>query len=155
MKILPERGCCEGDPVNSYLFILAIEVLMLRIFNCNNIHPWKSLKNNSHLQDGYADDLSIFLTRLKGSNKKQTDAILYILKEFEDISGLCINISQPKICPFGPLIVPSDSEERKLNKAVLKDTGLEITNEFKLIGIKFTPSLKRVNFNHLQYLSNI
>ena len=56
MKILLERGCHQGDPIASYLFILAIEVLMLRIFNYKDIHPWKSLKNNSHLQDGYADN---------------------------------------------------------------------------------------------------
>ena len=39
MKILPERGCRQGNPVARYLFILAIKVLMLRIFNCKDIHP--------------------------------------------------------------------------------------------------------------------
>ena len=48
--------------------------------------------NNPHLQDGYADDLSIFLNRLKGSNKNKTDAILKNLKDFEDIPGLCVNL---------------------------------------------------------------
>ena len=47
MKILLERGCRQGNP--GYLFILAIEVLMLRIFSCTNIYPYKSLGNNVHL----------------------------------------------------------------------------------------------------------
>ena len=87
MKILLEGGCSQGDPVACYLFILAIEVMMLRIFSCADIYLWKSIKNNFHLQDRYADDLSIFLRRLNSSNKRQTDEILKILKKFEDISG--------------------------------------------------------------------
>ena len=44
---------------------------------------------------------------------------------------------------------------KKLDKIALKDPILEITNGFKLLGIKFTPSLENVNLNYQQYLSNI
>ena len=155
LKILLKRGCGQGDPVADYLFIFAIEVLMLRINNCKNIYPWKSRKNNIHLQEGYADDLSIFLRRLEGSNKKQTNAIPKIPKSFEDISSLLVNISKTQICPFEPPKNPNDSEDRNFDKEALKETGFEIINNLKLLGIKFTPSLKNICHNYTQYLSNI
>ena len=121
---------------------------MLRIRNCADIYTWKSLKNNAHLQDGYMDDLSIFLRRMKGSNKNQTNAILNILSDFEDISGLFVNIFKTQICPFGPPKIPADSKDRNFDKVALKETGLEITNKFKLLGIKFTPSLKDIHHKY-------
>ena len=88
-------------------------------------------------------------------NKKQTDANLEILKEFEDISGLFVNIFKTQICMFDPLIDTSDYEERKMDKADMNDKGLEITSIFKTVGIKFTQCFKKVNQNYIQYLSNI
>ena len=119
-KIHLERGCCHGDSVAGYLFIKAIEVLMLRIFRCLNIYPWKFIKNNAHLQDRYADDFFISIRRQKGSNKRQTNAILKILEEFEDISGVWVNISKTQICPLGTPLATSDYKERKLDKAVMR-----------------------------------
>ena len=51
--------------------------------------------------------------------------------------------------------IPEDSKERKFEKMALKDTSLEITNNFKLLQIKFTPSLKKIDLNYQQYLSSI
>ena len=39
---------------------------MLRIATDKNLSPWKSLEGRKHILDGYADDLSIFLSLLPG-----------------------------------------------------------------------------------------
>ena len=120
MDISRTRCCHKGDPNAGYL---TIEVLMLRITSSKKIHPWRSIKNNSHLQDGYADDLSIILEVQKGCKKSQTDTILKILEEFEDISRLCVNISKTQTGPFGPLH-DKDHEAINANKEDVKDTRL-------------------------------
>ena len=44
-----------------YLFILAIEVLLLKLFASKNITPWTSKKNLQMMAEGYADDLKPYI----------------------------------------------------------------------------------------------
>ena len=58
------RGCRQGTPIAGYLFILAIEVLMLIIATYNNLHPWRSLKDRKHILDVLTKDLTKVLTKV-------------------------------------------------------------------------------------------
>ena len=103
------RGCRQGDPIAGYLFILSIEILLLKIKNHPDILPWKSIKGNPQICDGYADDLNIYiqLTNLT----KQLNTLLKIFNDFKRISGLTINIGKTKYVKFG----------------INKDTDIQIT----------------------------
>ena len=55
-----KRGCRQGDPISGYLFILCIEILALALRN-SKAKPYQTHKGNEHLQEQYADDMTIFL----------------------------------------------------------------------------------------------
>ena len=55
------RGCRQGDPIASYLFIISIEILAHRLRNDPKILGFSIGNNLKHLLEIYADDLSIFL----------------------------------------------------------------------------------------------
>ena len=102
-EIFLGRGCRQGNPISGYLFILAVETLIIALMNHPDIFPYSTKKKNSHLLDCYADDLTIFLANLRTKDQiiKQLNAILEILKKFERISGLSVYLTKTKIAPFG------------------------------------------------------
>ena len=93
------RGCRQGDPIAGYLFILSIEILLLKIKNHPKIIPWRSVKGNEQICDGYADDLNIYIKMQ--NTTKQLKTLLKIFNDFKDISGLTINIVKTKYVKFG------------------------------------------------------
>ena len=81
------RGCRQGDPIASYLFILSIKILAHRLRNDPNIAGF-SFGDHSHLLEIYADDMSIFLE----PNAQNIRAVVQILEKFFQISGLKISV---------------------------------------------------------------
>ena len=139
-RIPLERGCRQGDPIAGYMFILCLEILLIKISKDNLIKPWVSKKGHAHLIDGYADDLNIFLS---SSSKEQSETMLNrllgIFQAFKEISGLTINISKTKYVMFGPTrkhIQPSNTPFEKLKE-----------DHFKLLGIKLNPKLTKLEIN--------
>ena len=60
-RIRVGRGCRHGDPIAGYLFIICVELLLLKLHNCKDIHPWSTISNHQKLLDAYADDINLFL----------------------------------------------------------------------------------------------
>ena len=54
------RGCRQGDPIASILFILCIEIMAIKLRGSNEIKGYK-MDNLENLLSLYADDRSIFL----------------------------------------------------------------------------------------------
>ncbi|XP_071729292.1 uncharacterized protein [Rutidosis leptorrhynchoides] len=97
--LLPEMGVRQGAPLSPFLFILASEGLnyLLKVATKEKLIKGVEVGNDkvivSHLQ--YADDTIIF-----GKwNKSEVRHVLTILKCFEDLSGLKINLN--KSCAYG------------------------------------------------------
>ena len=132
------RGCRQGDPIAGYLFILSIEILLLKIKNHPDILPWKSIKGNTQVCDGYADDLNIYI-QLQNP-EKQLGILLKIFNDFQRISGLTINIGKTKYVKFG--INPHNDIQ------ITQSPFEQVTEDnFKLLGVLLNPELSHLEIN--------
>ena len=84
------RGVRQGDPLSPYLFIVAVEVLALALRQENSIKGVKINKTEIKLLQ-YADDTTCFISDIKSAK-----LFLKMLKDFENIPGLKVNIEKLK-----------------------------------------------------------
>ena len=80
------QGCRQGDSIASLLFIIAIEVLCIKLRNKGAIAGYK-IRNFRAFLSLYADDCSIFLSYTE-SDLRNT---IRVLNEFYKVSGLKIH----------------------------------------------------------------
>ena len=83
------RGCRQGDPVSTFLFILCAEILGIMIRNNMNISGI-IINDKEHKLSQYADD-TLFL--LDGTSKS-LNATLNVLYEYSQFSGLKVNFEK-------------------------------------------------------------
>ena len=87
-----------------YLFILCIGILAPAPRN-SKAKPYQTQKGNEHLQEQYADDLTIFLEYVDGDddlNALNIKNILNVLNEFFVLSGLVSTKPRPCFYPARP-----------------------------------------------------
>ena len=108
-RIRVGRGCRQGDPIAGYLFIICIELLLLKLQSCKHVLPWSTTTNHHKLLDAYADDINLFLAY--NHSTQQLSHILHILDNFKKLSGLSTNISKTKYPPF-----PSAPPQHSIHK---------------------------------------
>ena len=128
------RGCRQGDPIASYLFIICIEILAHRLRNDQSVKGFQ-VGNLSHLLEIYADDLTIFLTPSSDILRRVID----ILSSFKKISGLKISVGKTKAVWFG--------KSFNSNQKLCPDLNLKWSKTFTLLGINFENSLEGMEKN--------
>ncbi|GKE26600.1 putative RNA-directed DNA polymerase, partial [Tanacetum coccineum] len=96
-----ERGLKQGDPLSPFLFLIAAEALQVLTLKACNKCVYKGLSlaedgaNVSLLQ--YADD-ALFFGEWSYSN---ANTLVRILKCFQDVSGLKVNLSKSRLFGVG------------------------------------------------------
>ena len=85
------RGCRQGDPVSPYIFLLCAEILAILIKKNTKIKGI-TIGETEFKVSQYADDTCLILD---GSENSLNEA-LTVLKYFEDLSGLKVNIAKTK-----------------------------------------------------------
>ena len=136
------RGCRQGDPIASFLFIICIEILAIKLRSDKLINGFK-IGNLVHLLEMYADDCSIFLNPTD-VNLRYT---VSVLDHFFKISGLKISISKTKAIWFGA----GSHYDHKL----CPDLPLGWDNEFKLLGIDFDNRLLKMERNYANKVEEV
>ena len=144
-RIKVGRGCRQGDPITGYLFIICIELLLLKLTHSKKIIPWTSAQNHQKLIDAYADDINMFL---KFCNPQaQLLEVLEILEKFRSLSGLKTNVSKTKYALFGNAV---DSIE------ITEKTKITCEKEpFRLLGIYLNGNLDCLDINWERAIKSI
>ena len=142
------RGCRQGDPISGYIFILCIEILLLQLKNNTNIHPYKTKKQNSHLVEGYADDITLYLHYSNNyeNNLNNLYQVVTTLSAYSDISGLNVNIGKTKLSSFGKNLKLLD---------LAREAGIQWCTNFTLLGIKYDCTLSKIDENYDDVLESI
>ena len=128
------RGCRQGDPIASYLFIICIEILAVKLRGDSKIEAFCS-ENLSHLLEIYADDLSVSLNP-SSANLYNT---IKILQEFYALSGLKISVSKTTAIWFG--------SECDSDRKLCENLNLQWSKTFTLLGIHFDNKLEKMQSN--------
>ena len=100
-KIHLEQGVPQGDIISPYIFIIAVEILLIKITKSKNIKGVKIGKSECRAQT-FADDTTILIQREEASLRA---SILYI-EEFKLISGLAANLDKTNVIPYGKFFNP-------------------------------------------------
>ena len=87
-----EQGVPQGDVVSPYIFILAVEILLIKINHTKNLKGITYAKKESR-SETFADDTSIFIQR----NPEYLRECVNILKQFANISGLQCNLEKTSV----------------------------------------------------------
>ena len=121
-----ERGCRQGDPIATNLFLLTAQVLTLMILNNKNIKGI-TIGNYEHKLSQFADDTTLILDGTTHS----LQAALNTLEIFGTMSGLKVNNDKTKLIWMGK----KRGFKEKLNVIINLEWG---NTEFDLLGIKFS-----------------
>ena len=130
------RGCRQGDPWSTYLFILAIEPLAQAIKHNHEITGIQI--GNKEIKLGqYADDT--FLTL---SNSETTiSSAVHCIKDFKLISGLAINVEKTQVIKLG-------EHNSDINCPIL---NIPYIDKFNLLGIHFSTNLQEMDKLNFKY----
>ena len=83
------RGCRQGDPIASFLFIICIEILAHKLRSDKDVKGFR-IGNAWHTLETYADDCSIFLN----PSDDNLRSAINILSNFFKLSGLKISATK-------------------------------------------------------------
>ena len=137
------RGVRQGDPLSSYLFVLAVELLAISVRQNDHIHGIRV--NNLELKIvQYADDTTAILKDLDSITRFTS-----LTKDFQAVSGLKLNESKTEAMWLGPneptFKLPG---KMKWNKEPIKVLGIYLScDSSKMIETNFSIRIKAIKIS--------
>ena len=120
-----ERGARQGDPISAYIFIVALEMVLLAITQNQNIKGIE-IFGHEYIYSSYADDTSFSLR-----DEESIRNTMQIINKFSCFSGLKPNVSKCEIAGIGIL--------KGVHMALCGMKCINLTkNSIKILGLHFS-----------------
>ena len=132
--ILLKQGVPQGDIISPFVFIIAVEILLIKVSSSKNIQGIP-LGNKECRALAYADDTSFGILR----EERSLRACMKYIEQFKSLSGLSANLDKTKVIPIGPITNPKTK--------MCPDIPLEWTDKFTLLGIEIDNQLLQLDLN--------
>ena len=134
-KILLEQGVPQGDIISPFIFIIAVEILLIKITKSRHIRGIKLHTEEEIRAQTFADDTSLLIERCVSSLK----ACVKFINTFSKISGLHANLDKKRVVPFG---LNFDTKD-----ILCPEIPLKWKDSFTLLGIDIDNKLKSIDSN--------
>ena len=133
-KFVLTRGLLQGNPIASYLFLLIIELLAIKIRQNNKIKGLKLPDTQEEiLLAQFADDLGMILE----FNQTGWEETVCEFRDFESCTGMLINYEKSTVYRMGSL--------RQSNARFYSGKKLQWTNEpIKMLGVYVTEDKQKL-----------
>ena len=128
-KIILSQGVPQGDVISPYIFILMVEILLIKINHTKNLKGITYAQHESR-SETFADDTTVFIER---NEHNLRNAVKYIT-QFHSISGLACNIDKTVVIPIGT--------NTDINDKLCPDLGMTWCDSFKILGFHIDSKLK-------------
>ena len=128
-----QRGCRQGDPLASYIFIICAKILSILVRNNNNIKSI-TIDGTEYQISQYADDTTFILD----GSAQSLENTMTVLDYYADISGLKINYTKSKAIWIG---------NKNISKDVYHHTRWMLEwaeHEFTMLDINFVIDLNKI-----------
>jgi hypothetical protein len=131
-----ERGTPQGDRSSPYIFILCIEILIMKLEKKGEERGMVLEFNREYkdrymldtlVAEAYADDLTVMIKWDLNSAKE----VIAIIKDFELVSGLEINVNKTQLMLTG--IEIDEDRQRQIEEEL---EGIKIVKRIELLGIE-------------------
>jgi len=137
-----ERGVKQGCPLSPYLYIICAEALANVIRENRNIRPYHSSMSAVSL---FADDTTLYIK----NDGTSLNEVFKVLKRFEEISGLKVNLDKTQILKIGNM----DSSVNYVDENL---KAIPITNDITILGVKIGQDMEQcIKTNYQSKLDKI
>ena len=128
-----QQGVPQGDILSPYIFILMVEILLIKITTTKNITGITYATKEARAET-FADDTTLFMTRTESNLR---NAVKYI-KHFHKISGLSCNLDKTSVI----------GTNTNTNDQICTDLNMIWEDTFTILGFEIDNNLKKLDKNY-------
>ena len=136
-QIFLEQGVPQGDVVSPYIFIVIVELLLIKINYTSSITGIRFAKDEGR-SETFADDTTIFMERSEANLRN----CISIISHFAKISGLACNVKKTVVVPIGGNFDPKDT--------LCNELKLTWDTQFTILGFEIDSKLEHLDTNLLK-----